>query len=501
MPVVLRIAFRNLKQHRSKTLIIGIIIAVGVLILVVGNSLMDTAALGIERAFIGNYTGHVFISPLAEGEVSLFGVQSVGGIEETPSLPEFSALWDYLESRPQVKGITPQITGFAAIRSEAREDTEVMRATVLFGIRPEEYRGLFDNLVMVEGEALIPGEPGILLSQGAVEYLEEEMEIDISPGDSLLLNGFGTSGFKIREVYLSGIFRFKQDNEIADLISYVDASTLRALKGMNLGGTAEVELTPEETGLLSAEPEDLDTLFSDEGLFVQEDFSWSEEGGDIFSILDTPEEEEPETEIVSLPPLEPEEGSWEYILIKLKRPSSARRFIRSVNTWIDEQGIAAQAGGWKAAAGPFSKSADAVRVVFNVAVIMVVIVAVIIVMNTLVISVVERTGEIGTMRALGGQRSFIRKLFSMEIMAITLVFGLLGIGVGVLALVIIRLIGFEAGNAFVEILFAGKVLKPVIEPLSLAAVLGGVIFFGILANLYPLRLALRVPPVKAMQTE
>ena len=35
-------------------------------------------------------------------------------------------------------------------------------------------------------------------------------------------------------------------------------------------------------------------------------------------------------------------------------------------------------------------------------------------MNTLIISIVERTGEIGTMRALGGEKSFIRGLFLAE---------------------------------------------------------------------------------------
>ena len=32
-------------------------------------------------------------------------------------------------------------------------------------------------------------------------------------------------------------------------------------------------------------------------------------------------------------------------------------------------------------------------------------------MNTLIINIVERTGEIGTMRALGGEKRFVRRSF------------------------------------------------------------------------------------------
>jgi putative ABC transport system permease protein len=77
MPVLFRLALRNLLEHKGKTLIIGIIVAVGVIVLVVGNALMDTATEGIQRAFIENYTGEIMVTGLSEGQISLFGVQSV----------------------------------------------------------------------------------------------------------------------------------------------------------------------------------------------------------------------------------------------------------------------------------------------------------------------------------------------------------------------------------------------------------------------------------------
>jgi len=37
MPVLVKIAIRNLREHKSKTLIIGIIIAIGITVMLLGN--------------------------------------------------------------------------------------------------------------------------------------------------------------------------------------------------------------------------------------------------------------------------------------------------------------------------------------------------------------------------------------------------------------------------------------------------------------------------------
>ena len=80
MSVVAKIAFRNIRRHKTKTLIIGILITIGITVLVVGNSLMDTASRGIERTYIESYTGHVVITGRHDG-----GLRSWGSRPPTPS--------------------------------------------------------------------------------------------------------------------------------------------------------------------------------------------------------------------------------------------------------------------------------------------------------------------------------------------------------------------------------------------------------------------------------
>ena len=87
MSVVWRIALRNLQEHRAKSLIVGTIILIGTFVLVVGNSLMDSAAAGIRRSFIDNFTGHLVLAGVTDAPVSLFGAAH----HRLPELPDAAA--------------------------------------------------------------------------------------------------------------------------------------------------------------------------------------------------------------------------------------------------------------------------------------------------------------------------------------------------------------------------------------------------------------------------
>ena len=59
-------------------------------------------------------------------------------------------------------------------------------------------------------------------------------------------------------------------------------------------------------------------------------------------------------------------------------------------------------------------------------------------------------------------------------------------------------VGIPASNLFLQILFGGPVLKPVLSILSLFVAVVAVAVIGVLASLYPTSVALRVSPVQAM---
>ena len=518
MAIIFRIALRNLREHKSKTLIIGIIIAVGIMIMTIGTSLIDTATTGIEKAFIENYTGDILIGGISENDLSIFGVQSVGGIEPTPRIPEYARILEYLDSRKDIEVYTPEVTSFAAISVEGQKDPDSRGMTLLFGIEPESYREMFERITILEGKFLKPGETGILLTQSNREIIEKRLELTLNVGDSILLTGFSDTGIKIREVEVKGFYRLLSETEGVNMSSYIDIPTLRALKAINAGGSNEIVLDASQTALLDAD--NFDDLFSDDAFSDAFAISETNVFDDPSTFLDpfagssteNANFELSETEVTDMSKIETlvenslaislrnDSGSYEFILLSLKNQRRTNRVVDDLNEWFIEEGIAAQAMDWKGAAGPFSSTADVIRNIFNVAVLLVAFVALIIITNTLLISVMERKKEIGTMRAMGARKGFVSSMFTTEIVLITLVFGIIGELLGLGALGIVSLINIKAGNTLVEVLFAGPVLHPVVHLSTLAINLAVVIVIGILANLYPVFVALRIQPVKAISS-
>jgi putative ABC transport system permease protein len=192
-------------------------------------------------------------------------------------------------------------------------------------------------------------------------------------------------------------------------------------------------------------------------------------------------------------------GAWHSILIRLDDPLSTKATVAALNAWFAAEGITAAAGDWQKAAGPYAQSVDVLRIVFTVAIVILAVVAIIIIMNTMVVSIIERTSEIGTMRALGAGRGFVRRLFVAETVTLSLVFGVAGIGLAYIASAIINGIGFEASNPFLEILFGGRILKTIVDPFALVWSLAVIVVVGLVAHFYPVSVALRIQPVRAMQ--
>ena len=116
-----------------------------------------------------------------------------------------------------------------------------------------------------------------------------------------------------------------------------------------------------------------------------------------------------------------------------------------------------------------------------------VLIAVLGVVNTLVLSVIERTRELGLLRALGMDRRQVRRMVRLEAVVISLYGAALGIGLGTLL-----------GLALTTVLHSqGLVATAVPLPqLVLGLVLGGVI--GLVAAAVPARRAGRLNVLDAI---
>lgn len=112
------------------------------------------------------------------------------------------------------------------------------------------------------------------------------------------------------------------------------------------------------------------------------------------------------------------------------------------------------------------------------------------VLNTMLMSVFERTREIGVLRSLGWRRRSILRLILSEAIWLGLLGGLIGIGIGV-------------GLAFLLTLepSLGSMLSPLWEWPVVTRVITIAILLGLLGGLYPAYRATRMQPIEALRYE
>ena len=115
------------------------------------------------------------------------------------------------------------------------------------------------------------------------------------------------------------------------------------------------------------------------------------------------------------------------------------------------------------------------------------------IMNTMYTSVLERTKEIGTMKAIGAKNSHILSLFLIESGLLGLIGGLIGVGIG---------IGLAKTAEYAALVYVGTPL--VKASLNLFIILGALIFsfiIGTLSGIFPAMRASKLKPVDALRYE
>jgi ABC-type antimicrobial peptide transport system permease subunit len=167
----------------------------------------------------------------------------------------------------------------------------------------------------------------------------------------------------------------------------------------------------------------------------------------------------------------------------------------------DDQKLGLKVIDWQKAAGNIGQFINVAKLILLLATAIIFVVALVIINNAVVMATLQRSREIGTMRAIGAQRSFVLGLVLLETVVLGVAFGTVGAGLGSTLILWLGHIGVPAGNEFLYFFFSGPRLYPWLSAGSLLGAFFVVVIVTCASALYPAIMATRVSPVRAMASE
>ena len=474
------LAYKNIVSRKSSFVII-LFIAFAISLMVIVNSIFDSTENGIESVYSRSFTGDIVIRPVSKVPLSLFGDETpvTGELTEIPRVIPYANIVSYLKENPAVSGFIPQISGRAIVESE----TSGKEMETVFGLNASEYFKLMTSIKVLEGTPFSAGERGVCLSKNAAK------RFNVGLGDELQFLVQDTMTFRIRAAKVFAIYDYAIENSTLDKIIIADPFTLRSLIGMTDTSTV-IDIDENNTDMLDGDA-DFDSLFDDADDFVAEEAE-IEEKTEVPAL-------EVEPQPASVSDATEESSSWNFIILQVSDKSQLKKTLHELNSYFKKVSWPVQAVAWRSAAGSTAMYLYWIRIIFNVGVIIVLGAGFIVINNTLVVNVLNRTQEIGTMRAEGASRIFVSLECMVETFMLTISAGIIGCILGSIASTLISSMNIHLGNSFLFQLFGSETLNFSVSIFTILESMGLSLLLGLVGWVYPVHTALKVSPVQAMQ--
>lgn len=327
-------------------------------------------------------------------------------------------------------------------------------------------------------------------------------------GSTLTLTVFTQSGYvKSRNARFWGTYSFTgmEKTEIAGVYSLIDLPSFRDLYGaMDEAHVKELQGIRDQVGVADVDRDEAeDQLFGtapagDAGAHDTAPAGFDEFAGDGAEGLKHAREQ------ALSEPVTPEtirNGFFQHAAIVLKDPSRLQETRALVERVAKERGLGLQVMDWETASGMVGQFVIVVRIVLYIAIFIIFLVALVIINNSLVMATLERTAEIGTMRALGAESGFVLALFLTETLLLGLASGLAGALAAWGLVSFLGTVGIPASGDALTFLFGGPRLFPVVHVGNVVVGLSVILFVSVAAACFPAVVAARIRPAVAMRTK
>jgi ABC-type lipoprotein release transport system permease subunit len=507
MKIALIIAARNLLRHKGKSLVIGAILFLGALIMTLGNAVISGMNRGLTENIVERFTGHVVVISAEQENPNILFVP-MG--KDIALIKDFARVREVLDTQKYLHTYLPAARGFSFILTEEGD----LDFAMLLGVDFPQYNLMFrNNVKLVEGKLLQKDERGMLMSQGRRTRLFNDQNIWVKPvntaldetqfseeakkyrdkmivKDSLVLMGASgeSTAFDVR-TDVKGIIRYEFLDDYWKFFNIIDIETFRECFQWVTNADAAKNLSVDTQKLIEAD-ENLDSLFNEKTV-VEAKSTKNELAKSLRNLKEKSEAPRPRTDA----------GAYNVVFVKIVPGESIETSVDKLNAAFKAGGAPARAVTWQKAIGQLGDMAGIIRGALMGFVFLIFFVAIIIIMNTLSMAALERTAEIGMMRAVGAQKKFVTRMFLFETAFLAALFGGLGIVVGAAAVPVLKMFQITADNNITQLLFGGKVFAPYLSGGDLILGVGELILVTFLASIYPMRVARRITPLEAISRD
>jgi len=459
--ISLVIALRSLARRKSRAALIGLLVVFGTLLLVFGTTFTRSAGIASRNSIIHNFTGDFIVYAASSREKpSPFAFTT-----PLPVVRDVGRLGEFLSAQPEVETWVPFAQNYSIISVE-KDGGKVELPFIFYAVDPAPYAKTFTNAEMLSGDFLASGD-GVLVSRFQNEQYRDKYGVELAVGDRVTLLGLSDGGgVNAFPTTVRGIFEPRYYKNVFNYINFVDIRTYSGV--YNFTGVASGSLPASlERGLAAA--------------------ASSED--DIFALADSPDV------AIDTSTLQAEAISgYTMIAVRLKDHAT----VDAVRARLADQGLDVKTARWDEASGFFAQVSTALQAFIYLATALIFLVVAFIFANTLIISIIERTGEIGTMRALGAEKSFVRGIFLSETLFLNIGASLAGILVALALILAAGRGGLPLPDVVSQFLIGGGPLPMVLAVGPFVTALVVVVAVSVLATVAPIRVATKITPLAAM---
>lgn len=455
------IALRSLSRRKIRMALIGSLVTIGTILIVFGGTLANSAKVGSREAIIKYFTGDLVLYSAKSKDVpSPFSFTT-----PLPLVENSMALLDYLAKDKNVASSVGIAQNFGLISVE-RDGRKMELPFQFYAVDPIRYRSTFDNMEVTAGSWFGEKEngSGVMISDDQASRFKARYGVELIPGEKITLLGL-TGGGSVNSTssVFRGTYQPRHYSNVFNYISFIDIKSYSALYNF--------------TGV-SALPSGVNDAFA------------AQSDADIFNLAATDAFAQIDvTKLVS-----EELTGYTMIAVQLAPGADSKLLLAG----LAKDGFTVKSVPWNLASSFFANIADILQAVIFGITLLIFMIVVLILMNTLIINIIERTGEIGTLRAIGAEKNFVSAIFIWESLILNGIAAAAGILISLALMLGFGSRGLKLPDIVSQYLVGGGVLRILITPFPFISGLFLVLAVSFLATIYPTRVAVSVSPLTAM---